>query len=179
MKRATHPFTSLLACILAVLFSLNGQPGSATARIGQMPKDSVARQKIQPLNGGSVSLASMRGQVVVLDFFATWCGHSRLHVPTVQRLADEEGSHGTRIIGLAVEEKDSAVAQFVKDHKISYPVSTVTDPVFGGFVESRDVSVPQTLVYGRDGRLAGHFVGHSAEQDAELVATVKRELDKR
>ncbi len=179
MKRTIHPFSSLLAVVCTLVLSLNGLPGEATARIGQMPKDNIARQQIQPFNGGSVSLASLRGDVVVLDFFATWCGHSRLQVPTVQRLAEQEGPRGTRVIGLAVEEREATVQQFVKDHQISYAMATVTDPVFGGFVESRDVSVPQTLVYGRDGRLAGHFVGHSAELDAELVATVRRELDKR
>ncbi|MEP7270550.1 MAG: TlpA disulfide reductase family protein [Acidobacteriota bacterium] len=178
MKKLVHPATPFLAVVCAFLLGFAGLPGQATARIGHMPKDGVARQQLRPFNGNSVSLSSLRGQVVVLDFFATWCGHSRLHVPTVRRLADDEGPRGTQVIGLAVEERDSTVQQFIKDQHITYPVATVSDPVFGGFVESRDVSVPQTLVYGRDGRLAGHFVGHSAEQDAELVATVKRELDK-
>jgi thiol-disulfide isomerase/thioredoxin len=153
-------------------------PTEANSRLGHLPKDKVAKKKLQPVNGSNVSLVSMRGQVVVLDFFATWCGHSKLHLPSVERIAEEDGPRGARVIGLAVEERDSVVEGFVKDHKITYPVATVSDPVFGSFVESRDVSVPQTLVYGRDGRLVGHFVGHSAEQDAELAATVKRELEK-
>lgn len=178
MKRITHPVTPFLAVVCAVLIGLSGMSGEANARIGRLPKEEVARQQLRPFNGTSFSLASMRGQVVVLDFFATWCGHSRLHVPTVKKLADDEGSRGAVVLGLAVEERDATVQQFVRDHHVTYPVTTVSDPVFGGYVESRDVSVPQTLVYGRDGRLAAHFVGHSTEQDAELIAVVKRELDK-
>jgi thiol-disulfide isomerase/thioredoxin len=175
MKKLFAPLSSLMAVVCAFALSLGSLPGKANARLGRLPKESVARQQLHLIKGDSVSLASMRGQVVVLDFFATWCGHSRLHVPTIKRLADEGGA---KVIGLAVEESDATVVQYMKDHQITYAVTTVTDPVFGGYVESRDVSVPQTLVYGRDGRLAGHFIGHSAELDAELIATVKRELDK-
>ena len=177
MKRAALPIVLALFGILALAF--HRAPVEATARIGQMPKDKVAKKHLHTINGNTVSLKSMRGQVVVLDFFATWCGHSKLHLPSVEKIASEDGSRGVQVIGLAVEEKDSTVERFIKDHKLTYPVAVVSDPDFGSFVESRDVSVPQTLVYGRDGRLAGHFVGHSAEQDAEIAATVKRELDKR
>ncbi len=175
MKKLHTPLSSLMAVVCAFALSLGSIPSNANARLGRLPKEKVAQQQLYLIKGDSVSLSSMRGQVVVLDFFATWCGHSRLHVPTVKRLADEGGA---KVIGLAVEERDATVLQFMKDHQITYPVTTVTDPVFGGYVESRDVSVPQTLVYSRDGRLAGHFIGHSAELDAELMATVKRELDK-
>lgn len=177
MRKATHPILLVLIGVFAL--ALHHNPVEATSRIGQMPKDKVVNKQLQPVNGTSVSLAQMRGQVVVLDFFATWCGHSKQHLPSVERIAQEDGPRGAKVIGLAVEEKESVVELFIKDHKITYPVATISDPVFGSFVDSRDVSVPQTLVYGRDGRLAGHFVGHSAEQDAEIAATVKRELDKR
>jgi thiol-disulfide isomerase/thioredoxin len=177
MRRSTFAILFALTGIFAI--ALHRNPVEATSRIGQMPKDKVANKQLQPVNGSRVSLTQMRGQVVVLDFFATWCGHSKQHLPSVERIAQEDGPRGAKVIGLAVEEKASAVEQFIKDHNITYPVASVSDPVFGSFVESRDVSVPQTLIYGRDGRLAGHFVGHSAEQDAEIAATVKRELDKR
>lgn len=177
MRRTIHPILLVMLGILAL--TLHRDTVDATSRIGQMPKDKVASKQLQPVNGSRVSLAEMRGQVVVLDFFATWCGHSKQHLPSVERIAKEDGPRGAKVIGLAVEEKESAVERFIKDQKITYPVATISDPLFGSFVESRDVSVPQTLVYGRDGRLAAHFVGHSADQDAEIAATVKRELDRR
>jgi hypothetical protein len=54
----------------------------------------------------------------------------------------------------------------------------ISDPDFTRFVESKDVSVPQTLVYARDGRLIAHFSGHDDATASELAATVKRELEK-
>ena len=178
MKTATQPISSLkvLVCTFALMIGASGN--YAAARIGKFPKEAAARQQMHSLDGQSFSLASMHGQVVVLDFFTTWCGHSRLHIPTIKRIDGEEREHGAKVIGLAVEEADATVLRFIKEHQIDYPVTTVKDAVFGGYVESRDVSVPQTLVYGRDGRLAAHFIGHSTETDTELAAAVRRELKK-
>ena len=165
---------TLIAFVLAL--AVGTFPGLATPRIGRMPKDEIANQQLRTLDGTNVSLAGLRGQVVVLDFFTTWCGHSRLHIQTVKRL-HEEGSN-LRVVGLAVQETETSTRQYVADQAIKYPVTTVSDPTFGSFVESRDVSVPQTLVYGRDGRLAAHFIGHSPEVIAELEKAVKREMAK-
>ena len=92
MKKLFAPLSSLMAVVCVFALSLGSIPGNANARLGRLPKDKVAQQQLHPIKGDSVSLASMRGQVVVLDFFATWCGHSRLHVPTVKRLAEEGGA---------------------------------------------------------------------------------------
>lgn len=179
-RRFRSPFMfSHLAPALVLLIGIGALPGMATARIGRLPKDAVANQKLRSLDGQSYSLTGLRGQVVVLDFFTTWCGHSRLHVQTVKQLHESESSRGLKVVGLAVEETEGSTRQYIADQKLPYAVTTISDPMFGSFVESRNVSVPQTLVYGRDGRLAGHFVGHSAELAAELSSTVRRELDKR
>jgi thiol-disulfide isomerase/thioredoxin len=151
----------------------------AKPKIGKLPKDSIANHPIRTFDGKQFSLAGLRGQVVVLDFFAVWCGHSKQHIPTLTRFGEEQ--QRLQIIGLAVQDSESTsdrIAQFIKDLKIAYPVGVVKDQVFSDFVESRDVSVPQTLVYGRDGRLVAHFAGHDSRVDAELTATIKRELEK-
>jgi thiol-disulfide isomerase/thioredoxin len=144
-----------------------------------MPKDRAARHQIRTSDGAQLSLAELRGQVVVLDFFATWCGHSKRHVPVISQLDTQRRADGLRVIGLAVEEQASTAAQFARDQQISYPVGTISDPIFANYVESRDVSVPQTLVYGRDGRLVAHFIGHSPEIETALAEAVRRELEKR
>jgi thiol-disulfide isomerase/thioredoxin len=156
-------------------------PGlAAKVKVGKLPKRSVANHQIQTLDGRQFSLAGLRGKVVALNFFAAWCGHSKHHIQSLTRLDSEESS-GLQIIGLAVECKDSTperLAQLIKEYKINYPVGIVKDRVFSSYVESSDVSVPQTLVYGRDGRLAAHFSGHDDSVDADLTATIKSELEK-
>jgi thiol-disulfide isomerase/thioredoxin len=166
---------------LALTLLLPGMGTEAQVKVGKSPKDSVAKRQIRTLDGKQYTIAGLRGQVVVLDFFAVWCGHSKKHVPTLTQFGDEERQQGLQIIGLAVQDTESTserIAQFIKDFNITYPVGTVQDADFSKYVQSRDVSVPQTLVYGRDGRLVAHFAGHDSKIDADLTETIKRELAK-
>jgi cytochrome c biogenesis protein CcmG/thiol:disulfide interchange protein DsbE len=169
---------AVLAVMLGWAVLLVSGPGlAAKDKTGKLPKDSVARQQLTMLDGRQFNLAALRGQVVVLDFFAIWCGHSRAHLPALTGFTEADRQRGLQILGLSVQERTTkeSLAQFIAEQKIAYPVGLVSDPVFSSFVESRDVSVPQTLVYARDGRLAAHFNGRD---DAALVATIKRELEK-
>ena len=173
---------SIIAGIcFASMFLIDDSGTEAKAKIGKLPKNSVANHPIRTFNGKQFSLAGLRGQVVVLDFFAVWCGHSKQHIPTMTRFGDADRERGLQIIGLAVQDSETTserIAQFIKDFNIAYPVGVVKDNVFSDFVESNDVSVPQTLVYGRDGRLVAHYSGHDSRIDSELTATIKRELEK-
>lgn len=172
---------SLLAGLgVVVLPAFNGAI-NAKVKLGELPKDSIARHQLRMTDGRQFSLAEMRGKVVVLDFFAVWCGHSRQHIPTMTRFNQDDFGRGLQIIGLAVDDAESTpkrVAEFIQQMKITYPVGMIEDPVFAKFVESKDVSVPQTLIYGRDGKLVAYYSGHDSTIDSEITATVKRELDK-
>jgi len=188
-QHRSRSFASRLAVKTAIIgLSLSawlifGVTGSeAKGKIGKLPKESLARHQVTSLDGRRFSLAELRGQVVVLDFFAVWCGHSRDHMPALTRFNEDDRERGLQIIGLAVQDQQTTaerLAQFIKDQKIGYPVGLVSDRIFADYVQSRDVSVPQTLVFGRDGRLMAHFVGQSAETDAALTAAIKGELEKK
>ncbi len=164
----------------AVLLTFSGV-GAAKAKIGELPKDSVAKFPLRMSTGQGISLMDLRGKVAVVNFFAVWCGHSRLHIPSLTKYGEEESKRGLQIVGLAVDDADTTpqrVSEFIHQMKITYPVGLVTDDVFRKYVESKDVSVPQTLVYARDGRLVAHFIGHDDSIATELDATIKRELGK-
>jgi thiol-disulfide isomerase/thioredoxin len=154
---------------------------AAEKRLGKLPKDKVARHTLHSFDGREFSLEGMRGKVVVLDFFAIWCGHSKQHIPAMTEFGEAEQKRGLQIIGLAVEDAESTserVRKFIADMKIEYPVGMISDPDFARYVDSGDVSVPQTLVYARDGRLVAHLHGHTRATERELVETVNRELEK-
>jgi thiol-disulfide isomerase/thioredoxin len=170
---------SLLCLALLLAFSFSGS--EAKPKIGKLPKDSVANRQLRMLDGQQFSLAGLRGRVVVLDFIAVWCAHSRDHIPTMAGFGAEEQELGLQIIGLAVNDAESTperVRKFIAETKIAYPVGMISDRDFTAYVESKDLSVPQTLVYGRDGRLVAHFSGHDDAIGSELAATIKRELEK-
>lgn len=175
-------FSGVAAAICLILLAQPLTAIDAKAKLGRLPKDSVANNPIRTLDGQKFTLAELRGKVVVLSFFAIWCGHSKRHMPALTKYGPEYESRGLQIIGQAVKDGDSTperVSQFIRDYKIQYPVGLVKDPVFSDYVDSKDVSVPQTLVYGRDGRLVGHFSGHDAGVESELDATIQRALNEK
>lgn len=179
-----HSRTVLVSIVavfgLAVLFAYATNT-TAKARIGELPKSSVAKFPLRMSTGREISLMDLRGKVAVINFFAVWCGHSRLHTQTLTKFGEEDTNRGLQIVGLAIDDAESTpqrVSEFIAQMKITYPVGMVTDDVFKKYVESKDLSVPQTLVYARDGRLVGHFIGHDDSVAAELTETIKRELDK-
>ena len=172
----------LMAVTLLLLFTAELPTSQAKLKIGNFPKEAVAKYPLRTLDGREYSLAGLRGQVVVIDFVAVWCAHSRDHIPTLNRFDDEDRERGLKIIGLIINDRETSAArvqQFIKDQKVEYPVAMISQDLFERFIESKDTDIPQTLVYGRNGRLAAHFVGHDATIDAQLTAAIKQELDKK
>ena len=79
------------------------------------------------LQGKPLSLKSLRGKVVLLDFWATWCGPCRMATPTLEALHKQFGSKGLRVVGLSVDDPGTApqVKPFAKAFGITYTLSAV------------------------------------------------------
>jgi peroxiredoxin len=170
----------LAAVSLLAFFNLRVMHGWAKVKEGQMPKPTLARQTFSTMDGKRFSLEATRGKVVVVQFFGTWCGISKRQVATNNKLLESGSADGLQLIGMAVKDSRSnsqALKQFISEQKVGYSVvSDVDDKYFVDFVDSRDVSVPQTLIYGRDGRLVAHYLGYNQQIGTEIEQKVKNEL---
>ena len=171
---------TFVSLTLLTFFSFRIIQGRAEVKAGQMPKPSIARQTFATTEGKKFSLEATRGKVVVVQFFGTWCGYSKRQVATNNKLLAGQNSDEMQLIGMAVKDPRSnsqAVKQFITDQKVSYPVvSEVDDRHFVDFVSSSDVSVPQTLIYGRDGRLIAHYLGYNQQIGTEIEQKITVEL---
>lgn len=171
-------FAVLLTCL-----SVKVIQGRAEVKAGQLPKPSVARQTFTSTDGQRFSLESKRGNVVVVQFLGTWCGISKRQVQAINKLRENGPSGDLQVMGMSVKDPRSnsqAVKQFISDQKVNYPiVSEVDDKYFVDFVDSTNVSVPQTLIYGRDGRLVAHYLGFNQQVGTEIEQKVKDELAKK
>lgn len=145
-----------------------------------MPKPTIARQTFATTEGKKFSLDTARGKVVVVQFFGTWCGISKRQVPANNKLLENRSSDDFQLVGMAVKDPRStsqSVKQFISEQKVGYSVvGDVDDKYFVDFVDSRDVSVPQTLIYGKDGRLVAHYLGYNQQIGTEIEQKVKNEL---
>ena len=141
---------------------------SVSVAAGASPRGSWTQ-----LDGRRESLEDLRGQVVVLDFWATYCPPCREEIPHLVKLQKEFGARGLKVIGLNVggAEDQPKVPEFVKLYGIQYQLAEPDDDTVRLFF-GEETAIPQTFVLDRRGRLVRHFVGYDAEVARELEAAV-------
>jgi thiol-disulfide isomerase/thioredoxin len=113
--------------------------------------------KMDDLDGKPLSLASSRGKVVLLNFWATWCGPCRAEIPDLIELQKKYGD-SLQIIGLDVDDDDVAeVKKFVEKNGINYPVGMATNEIrmqYGGVA-----ALPTSFVLDKEGRVVQKHEG--------------------
>lgn len=128
------------------------------------------------LDGRRATLEEMRGQVVVLDFWATYCPPCREEIPHLVKLQKQFGPQGLKVIGLNVggDEDRPKIPEFVKLYRIQYELANPEDETVQRFLLTDDI--PQTFVIDRQGRVVEHVVGFDGEVAAQLERAVSQAL---
>ena len=116
------------------------------------------------LSGDTISMKDLRGKVVLLNFWATWCGPCRMEIPGLVQLQSRYGARGLRVIGMdeISEDNANAVRRFYREFQLNYPVVLASDSVgnlYGGIT-----GTPTSILIGRDGRIYAEYVGLVNEQ---------------
>ena len=137
---------------------------------GDLPVPDVA---FTTLAGERFTTGDLRGQVVLVNFWATWCGPCRVEMPGFQDVYDSRKDRGFTIVGVAQDAgAPDLVRQFVRERGISYPVVAGTPEIeraFGGVS-----MLPTSFLVGRDGRI--RHVVRGIFLEATLAAAVDRLL---
>jgi len=152
-------FTLFLAAALLVA-------GSAAARAA----DPSADLPIRRLDGRPFSLASLRGRVVVLDFWASWCVPCRASVPFFDRLQKKYGPQGASVVGLTLEEDDEAVTAFLDAEPAAFTI--LRDPTGRAGEAFGVVAMPTTFLIDREGRTVARFEGSDRGTHGKIEAAV-------
>ncbi len=115
----------------------------------------------------SVKLSELKGQVVLLDFWATWCGPCRGWLPIVAKAHREYGSKGLKVYAVNEREAEPKVRDYLARQKLDVPVLMDRSGTVGSMY--RASSIPLTVVVGRDGRVVRVLVGLHGEEDLRDV----------
>ena len=128
---------------------------------------------LKNLEGKPVSFAEFKGKVVVIDFWATWCGPCRTEIPGYIELQKKYGKDGLVVIGMSIDSiAAKEVAKFVKKNGMNYTVLMADDAVVAAF--GNFTMIPTTFLINRDGRIIHQKSG--MWDHAEYEALVKKAL---
>ena len=153
------PLRLLLAATLAAAAVAHGAPPAATAA-----PEVTARST----NGAPFTLSSLRGRVVLLDFWAPWCVPCRASFPFLDSLAAKYASQGLAVVGLTLEEREKAVSAFLDAVPVRFPV--VVDPTGKAGEAFGVVAMPTTFLIDREGRISARFEGGDPKVHAKIEA---------
>jgi thiol-disulfide isomerase/thioredoxin len=106
------------------------------------------------LAGKKFDIASLKGKVVLVDFFATWCGPCREEVPNVKEQYEKYNKQGFEVVGISIDEDRAALDEYVAEAKL--PWVTLHDPAEKGNPVAQRygvMSIPQMILVGRDGKV--------------------------
>lgn len=161
-----------------------GSPDSPTA-VGPLAPAQLARLGLSPfprgmlppefslrtLEGQTVFLTALRGQVVLLNFWATWCVECRQELPALETLQHRFGPRGLAVVAINTRESPMAVRNYVRDLGLTFPLLLDS----GGTVTHRYgvIGLPTTFLVGRDGRSAALAVGYREWASAAAVEIVE------
>lgn len=129
---------------------------------------SKARDFSFEMNGKQMQLTDMRGTVVIVNFWASWCPPCVDETPSLIALQKEIAPKGATVLGISIDEDANAYSQFLEAHQIDFP--TYRDPSQKIATEYGTHMWPETYIIGRDGRIARKLVGEQDWMSPEMTA---------
>lgn len=172
-------YMSLFLCSMGLI----GQQ-SAVAGIRDLYAAAGMKEVIQPLaapafvlttiEGRSIDSNSLRGKVVLVNFWATWCGPCKEEMPALERLQESFGGKDFALLAVTTDQQLEGIRTFVRTLGLEFPI--LLD-------DTKDVSaafgvrgLPTTVLIDRQGRLVGRAVGPRAWDNEESVALIRQVL---
>lgn len=124
------------------------------------------------LAGQSISLSDFRGKkVVILDFWATWCGPCRASLPALARLREEYGPKGLEVLSIDLREDPDTITNYLESESLSLHVLLDKD---GSVANAYGVrGIPSMFVIDKQGNMSQKFVGYSAGMEEKLEELIK------
>lgn len=155
--------------------SINNVP---TTNAPMPPTKNIEAMSWTIFDGKKQTVGDLKGKVIVLDFWATYCPPCLEEIPHLVSLQNKHGAEGLQIVGLHIggEEDRPLVPAFVEKLNMkNYPIATPEEALTNALMGTNS-AIPQTFVFDRNGRFIKGFVGFDAQVKADLDETIQKAL---
>ncbi len=128
---------------------------------------------VDSANGhGKVTLASLKGKVVIVDFWATWCGPCKESFPKLQELYTKYQASGVELVGISEDDENQGIAAFGQAHgSVKFPIGWDSGKSIAG--QYKPPTMPTTFVVDKNGIVRFAHVGYHASDEAEMEKELK------
>ena len=177
------PFRWVMGCVAALALALLTLPaGLPSSHVHAVPTENEVVQEpvcdaearpanfdftLEDMNGNNLSFESLRGKVLLLNFWATWCGPCKIEVPWLVEFADQYRDQGLVVLGLSIDDTADKIQDFARAYDVNYPMLIGLDrddfqeaygPIWG---------VPMTFFVDREGTICRTHAGIATREEFE------------
>lgn len=139
-------------------------------------KDRAPDFRVRTMQGNWVSLSDLRGKLVLINFWATWCKHCYTEMKDLEKVKQQYGSQGLEVIGLEIGESEAEpLRKYAAEHGITYPLALTPEPTRKAY--GHVFQVPASFLIDREGFIRYHWDG--VRDGATFSAAVSRLLTER
>lgn len=165
LMKALIPLLVLLPC---ALFAAE-QDDSTLTKVGQVAPQFIVEQ----IDGTKFDLARHRGSVVVLNFFATWCGPCVQELPVLEKEVWKQfEKSGVKVLVVGREETTGKIKPFREKHKLTMPFAPDPDRKIYSLYATQ--LIPRTYVIDKAGRIAHQSMGYTPEDFKQVIDAVRK-----
>jgi len=160
------------AAIIYVLTALLAAPASQAA----MPKIGAAAPDfaLKSSSGKNLRLSEHRGEVVMINFWATWCGPCRQELPLLNRLHEQYRKAGFTLLGVNIDDRPDAAQTMARKLGITFPVLFDTEKRVSGLYDVN--AMPSTVLIDRDGKVRYIHLGYRAGYETSYESQIRELL---
>ena len=161
-------FMNMTRFLLVLLISMwLVAPANAASIQGKAPNFTLKSN-----SGKNVKLSELRGQVVLLNFWASWCGPCRQEMPLLEKLHKRYSALGFTVLGVNVEEDPRKAKTLLKDISVSFPILFDTSNKVSK--QYKVSAMPSTIMIDRDGNMRYLHKGYKPGDEAQYKKWVKQ-----
>ena len=168
-------------CVALALFAmpwLLGRSGATSTTV--VPDESAANGvcavkktpaklnfTVKDMNGANVKIADYAGKVILLNYWATWCGPCKVEIPDLIALQDQYRDKGLVVLGVSQDDEPETLRTFAGQHKMNYPVLVGKDTPELLDAQGPLWGLPTSYLIGRDGAICTRHLGPATKADFE------------